>query len=140
MGGPDLRRCGGVTVAKRRANQEGSIYQRSSDGRWIGAMRMGYGPDGKPLRQYVPASSRGEVAVKLKILQREFDDGLLPQDGHVTLSALFERWCGDVMRFQVEASTLENYASIARMHILPSLEHKKLIELNVSDVDRLLSP
>ena len=115
------------------------IYQRSSDERWIGALRMGYGPNGKPLRKYVSASSRGKVVVKLKVLQREFDDGLLPRDGHVTLSVLFERRCDDVMRHQVEASTLTNYASIAKVHILPSLGHKKLVELNVNDVDRLLS-
>jgi integrase len=43
------------------------------------------------------------------------------------------------MRHQVEASTLDNYMCIARVHILPSLGHKKLIDLNVNDVDRLLS-
>jgi integrase len=43
------------------------------------------------------------------------------------------------MRHQVEASTLRNYMSVARIHILPTLGHKKLIDLNVNDVDRLLS-
>ena len=126
-------------MAKRRANHEGSIYQRSADGRWIGAIRMGYGPNEKPLRKYVSANTRGEVARKLKHLQRQIDDGLLPRDGHITLSTLFERWCEDVMRHQVEASTLRNYMSVARIHILPTLGHKKLIDLNVNDVDRLLS-
>ena len=126
-------------MAKRRANHEGSIYQRRSDGRWIGAVRMGYGPNGRPLRKYVSASTRYKVASKLKILQRQIDDGLLPKDGNITLSNLFERWGEDVMRHQVEASTLHNYMSIARIHILPTLGYKKLIELNVNDVDRLLS-
>jgi integrase len=135
-----LRQLGrGDTVAKRRANHEGSIYQRNADGRWIGAIRMGYGPNGRPLRRYVSAKTRGEVARKLKLLQRQIDDGLLPRDGHITLSTLFERWCDDVMRHQVEASTLRNYMSIARIHILPTLGYKKLIDLNVNDVDRLLS-
>jgi integrase len=100
---------------------------------------MGYGPNGRPLRKYVSANTRSKVASKLKVLQRQFDDGLLPKDGHITLSTLFERWCEDVMRHQVEASTLRNYTSIARIHILPTLGHKKLIDLNVNDVDRLLS-
>ncbi len=126
-------------MAKRRANHEGSIYQRSSDGRWIAALRMGHGPNGQPLRKYVSATSRSRVVVKLRVLQREFDEGLLPRDGQVTLTVLFERWCDDVMRHQVAASTLANYASIARLHILPSLGHKKLFELNVADVDHLLS-
>jgi integrase len=100
---------------------------------------MGYGPNGRPVRKYVSASTRHKVASKLKILQRQIDDGLLPKDGNITLSNLFERWGEDVMRHQVEASTLHNYMSIARIHILPTLGHKKLIELNVNDVDRLLS-
>jgi integrase len=100
---------------------------------------MGQGPNDKPLRKYVSATTRSKVAHKLKVLQRQFDDGLLPTDGHITLSTLFERWCEDVMRHQVEASTLRNYMSIARIHILPTLGHKKLIDLNVNDVDRLLS-
>jgi integrase len=100
---------------------------------------VGYGPNGRPLRKYVSANSRSKVASQLKVLQRQFDDGLLPTDGHITLSTLFEHWCEDVMRHQVEASTLRNYMSIARIHILPTLGHKKLIDLNVNDVDRLLS-
>jgi len=74
--------CGkGVAVAKRRANHEGSIYQRKSDGRWIGAIRMGYGPNGRPLRKYVSASTRYKVVGKLKVLQRQIDDDLLPKPG-----------------------------------------------------------
>ena len=126
-------------MATRRANHEGSIYQRNIDGRWIGAVRMGCGPNGKPLRKYVSAKTRGEVAKKLKILQRQIDDGLLPRDGHTTLAVLFERWSQDVMRHQVEESTLRNYMTVARYHILPTLGHKKLVDLNVNDVDRLLS-
>ncbi|MDE3094202.1 MAG: site-specific integrase [Acidobacteriota bacterium] len=126
-------------MASRRANHEGSIYQRSSDGRWIGAIRMGRGPDGRHLRKYVTASTRSKVAIKLKALQRQVDDGLLPKDGHITLSTLFERWTEDVMRHHVEASTLRNYRSIARIHLLPVLGHREIVALNVDDVDRLLS-
>ncbi len=126
-------------MATRRANHEGSIYQRSSDGRWIAAIRTGRGPQGQLRRKYVSARSRREVVVKLRALQRELDDGLLARDSRITLTALFERWCEDVMRHQVQASTLRNYASVARVHILPSLGHKRLAELNVTDVDHLLS-
>ncbi|NNN08754.1 MAG: site-specific integrase [Acidimicrobiaceae bacterium] len=73
------------------------------------------------------------------MLQRQIDDGLLPKDGNITLSLLFERWSQDVMRHQVEETTLSNYMSVVRHHILPALGHKKLVELNVNDIDRLLS-
>jgi len=105
----------------------------------MAAMRMGYGPNGKPLRKYVSASTRSKVVVKLKVLQREYDDGLLPRDGQITLSVLFARWREDVMRHRVQDTTLANYASVATTHILPSLGHKRIADLRVADVDHLLS-
>ncbi len=126
-------------MASRRANHEGSLYQRSSDARWIGAVRLGRGPDGRAVRKYVSGTSRSEVAKKLKVLQRQFDDGQLPRDFHVTLSTLFERWFEDVMRHQVEANTLNNYRSIVRHHIVPALGNVLIVNLNANDVDRLLS-
>ena len=64
----DVLECGrGVTVTTRRANHEGSNYQRSSDGRWIGAIRTGRGANGKPLRKYVSASTRFKVVGKLRL-------------------------------------------------------------------------
>ena len=126
-------------MARRRANHEGSIYQRSSDGRWIGAIRLGRGSDGRPLRRYVSATSRAQVVKKLKVLQRQIDEGTLPRDGQITVSTLFQRWSTDIMRFQVEANTLTNYMSIARIHILPSVGQRRLVDLHVNGVDRLLS-
>jgi integrase len=43
------------------------------------------------------------------------------------------------MRHHVEASTLRNYTRIARIHILPTLGHKELVDLNVNDVAHLLA-
>lgn len=54
-------------MTTRRANHEGSNYQRSSDGRWIGAIRTGRGANGKPLRKYVSASTRFKVVGKLRL-------------------------------------------------------------------------
>ncbi len=126
-------------MAARRANHEGSLYQRSSDGRWIGAVRLGRDEHGVPRRKYVSGTSRSDVAKKLKVLQRQFDDGLLPRDGSITVATLVTRWTQDVIRHQVEASTLRNYDAIARCHLLPSLGHRRLGELTVLDVDHLLS-
>jgi hypothetical protein len=52
---------------------------------------------------------------------------------------LFERWFNDVMRHQIAPSTFSNYQTVVRMHVLPILGRKKLVELTVSDVDKLLS-
>jgi integrase len=94
---------------------------------------------GKPLRKYVSAKKRTEVVEKLKDLRRKIDDRLLLKDESVKVAELFERWFEDVMRHQIAPSTFSNYQTVVRMHILPCLGNKKLVELNVGDVDKLLS-
>ncbi|MHB8380655.1 MAG: tyrosine-type recombinase/integrase [Acidimicrobiales bacterium] len=126
-------------MTPRRSNHEGSIYQRKSDGLWMGVAHMGYDSLGKPLRRYVSGKKRTEVVKKLKDLRRKIDDGLLLKDEDVKVAELFERWFDDVMRHQIAPSTFSNYQTVVRMHILPRLGSKKLVELNVSDVDKLLS-
>ena len=126
-------------MTPRRSNHEGSIYQRKSDGLWMGVAHVGYDPSGKPLRKYVSSKKRPEVVRRLKELRRRIDDGQLLKDDGVTVSELFERWFDDVMRHQIAPSTFSNYQTVVRMHILPILGRKKLVELTVSDVDKLLS-
>jgi integrase len=126
-------------MTPRRSNHEGSIYQRKSDGLWLGVAHVGYDASGKPLRKYVSSKKRFEVVRQLKELRRKIDDGLLLKEGGVTLTELFERWFNDVMRHQIAPSTFSNYQTVVRMHILPILGGKKLIDLTVSDVDKLLS-
>jgi hypothetical protein len=48
-------------MAPRRSNHEGSIYQRTSDGLWMGVAHVGYDSLGKPLRRYVSSKKRTEV-------------------------------------------------------------------------------
>ena len=126
-------------MTPRRANHEGSIYQRNADGRWMGVAHLGYDEAGKQLRRYVSAKTRTEVVRKLKQLRRKFDDGLLLKADGVKVAELIERWFNDAMRHQIAPSTFANYQTVVRMHILPSIGTKRLVDLTVSDVDRLLS-
>ena len=123
----------------RRGNSEGSIYQRSSDGRWLGVATVRLDPAGRPIRRTVSAKTRAEVVRKLKVLSREIDDGLVTAERAPTLEGLFERWFVDVMAREVVRSTIDNYRSIVKFHILPTLGRKKVDELTVAEVDRLLA-
>jgi hypothetical protein len=42
---------------RQRGNGEGSIYQRSSDGRWLGVLTVGYSPRGSLVRKSVSATT-----------------------------------------------------------------------------------
>ena len=126
-------------MTSRRGNHEGSIYRRASDQRWVGQLLLGYDGLGRPIRRFVTAKTRSEVAQKLKQLRRQFDDGLTVPDAGLKLEALFERWFEDVLRHQVAPSTFSNYRALTVKHIVPALGKKKISALMVTDVDRLLS-
>ncbi|HUX04652.1 MAG TPA: site-specific integrase [Acidimicrobiales bacterium] len=126
-------------MAGRRGNHEGSIYQRASDQRWMGVALVGYDGLGKPIRKYVSAKTRTEVVQKLKAVRRQLDDGLPVADAGLKVAELFERWHEDILRHQVGLAASSNYMSVAQHHILPTLGNKKVVDLKVTDVDRLLS-
>ena len=123
----------------RRRNSEGSIYQRAADRRWIGVVSVGCNPSGKPIRKYVSAMTRNEVVHKLEQLRRQFDEGQPVLGSAPKVGDLFARWSQDVLRHRVAPSAADNYKSVALNHILPTLGHKKVTDLSVADVDRLIS-
>jgi integrase len=49
------------------------------------------------------------------------------------------RWLEDVLSREVAQSTLDNYGSVVKFHILPSLGKRKITDIKVADVDRLLA-
>lgn len=126
-------------MAGQRANGEGSVYQRASDKRWLGAATIGYDTNGRLKRKLVSAKTRTEVVQKMRKLQQQLDDGLPAPDTSLTVSQLVDRWLMDVNRHQVTASTASNYRAMAEHHIKPALGKKKVASLTTSDVDRLIS-
>jgi integrase len=126
-------------VAGKRGNGEGTIYQRASDGLWLGVLLVGIDGAGKPVRKYISAKTRVEVVRKFKVLQRQLDDGLPVPDGTLTIGNLFTRWYEDVLRHQVTINTASNYKSVADNHIIPTLGKKRLGLLTTNDVDRLIA-
>ena len=126
-------------MGKRRGNREGSIYQRSSDGRWLGVACVGVRPSGRPIRRTVSATTRAEVVRKLKVLHREIDDGLVTAERSPTLAVLLERWFEDVLAREIARSTLDNYRSIATHHLIPAFGKKRVDQLTVADVDQMLA-
>jgi integrase len=126
-------------MAGRRMNNEGSVYQRASDSRWIGAVTLGYDERGKLRRKTVSGKTKAEALAKLKVLQRTTDDGLPPPDDRMTVSQLIDRWKSDVLHHQVAQTAADNYAAIAEHHIIPTLGRKRVSRLTPADVDRLMS-
>ena len=126
-------------MSGRAANGEGSLYQRTSDGRWVGAVFLGYDATGRPLRKTVGAKTRAEAAKKKRELQQHVDQGLPPPDDRLTVTGLFEHWLTQVLPHRVAPATVGNYTSLFNTHIKPALGRKRLMRLQPDDVQHLIN-
>ena len=66
-------------MAGRRTKGEGSIYQRESDGRWVGVVDLGF-VGGKRLRPQVTAKTLRELRPKFKALKEQIEKGILTDE------------------------------------------------------------
>jgi integrase len=126
-------------VTGRRMNGEGSVYQRTSDGRWVGAVTVGYTATGTMRRKTVTAKTKSEVLTKMRAVRRNLDDGLPTPDDRLTVGQVLDRWMNDVLRHQVAPIAFENYKSVADLHIRPTLGKRQVTKLVPADVDALMS-
>jgi integrase len=118
-------------TAMARGHNEGSLYLRKRDNRWVAAVTM---PDGsRPSRS---APDKAEARRLLRELLRKRDQGLSAGRDE-SLSRFLERWLADV-RPRLAPKTWHRHEQIIRLHISPNLGRIPLAALSVNDVRRLL--
>jgi hypothetical protein len=64
------------STARRRGHGEDSIYFDETKSRYVGAVSLGFGSDGKRNRRKVTGRTKQQVRDKLKALHAELDRGL----------------------------------------------------------------
>jgi len=116
----------------RRANKDGSIYQRK-DGRWVAAVSR---PDKKRVTAY--AHSKAEAREKLlRLLVAAPDDANAGNPG-MTVAEWAQVWIESLSQ-TVRPRTEKVYADTLRLHILPALGHLGLGTVTLADVDALIA-
>jgi integrase len=118
-------------MAKRRGNNEGSIYRRK-DGYWVAQ----YGVEtatGRKTR-YIYGKRREEVREKLTKAIADRDGGLVYDADNMTVGEYLERWLNDSMRDTVRQRTWERYEQFVRVHLTPALGKIKLEKLTSAHV------
>ncbi|MDP9365219.1 MAG: site-specific integrase [Chloroflexota bacterium] len=121
-------------MTKRRGHNEGSIYQRDSDGRWVGAISL---PNGK--RKSLYGKTRKEVQDKLRAAFRDAESGLDLTSRQQTVGQYMTRWLEDVAKPGVRPSTFKSYESYVRLHIVPALGRHHVAKLTPQDVQAFLN-
>jgi integrase len=118
-------------MAKRRGNNEGSIYRRK-DGYWVGQ----YGVEtatGRKTR-YIYGKRREEVREKLTKAIADRDGGLVYDADNMTVGEYLDRWLNDSVRDTVRQRTWERYEQFVRVHLTPALGKIKLAKLTPAHV------
>jgi integrase len=121
-------------MAKRRGNNEGSIYRRK-DGYWVGQ----YGVEtttGRKTR-YIYGKRREEVREKLTKAIADRDGGFIFDDENMSVGEYLERWLNDSVRGSVRASTHASYERQIRRYIVPAIGRIKLGKLTPAHVQHL---
>jgi integrase len=117
---------------RRRANGEGTLYQRA-DGRWEGAAYI-RDATGQTTRVRVYGKTRREAADKLtkKINDHRQNAPRTAQDPSV--ADYLTHWLEHVAVHTVRPSTLARYRTCVRLYLIPALGAKKLTRLTAKDV------
>lgn len=125
-------------MVDRRGHGEGGLHWEESRQRWVATVYVGYSPSGRRRKVKVSATTKTAARAELRRLLRERDDGRRPEDGTYTVQSAVESWLTYGLNGRSRA-TIENRASLARRHIIPSLGQRRLSELTADDVSKWLA-
>lgn len=121
----------------RRGNNEGSIYRYRNG--WAGQVSL---PDGRRPTFYGP--TREQVREKMSDALRAAQDGTPVITTQITVGEYLEQWVTVVLPARVVAgtlaeSTMESYALLVRLHIVPVLGRHKLRDLSTAHVRKWMT-
>lgn len=124
-------------MARRGAN-EGSVYQRTSDGKWIGSIHLGY-EGGRRRRKTVYGATQQEVIRRLRALQFGIEQGVdVTTPETLKLGAYLVTWL-ETVRQSLRPSTFESYSSWVRLYLEPDFRHRRIKDVTPSELTRYLS-
>lgn len=111
---------------------DGTLYQRSSDGRWFGAYENGYHPNGKRRRSTVSAATEGEAKRKLRDAIRAKRAGQ-----QVSRNLTVKKWADDYLKIRVRQLAPKAYRAAEnpiRLWVVPTIGHRLIGDLTPADI------
>jgi hypothetical protein len=100
----------------KRANNEGSIYRRGKDGRWVAAVQLGY-QNGRRVRKALYARTQADARRLLRDAQDDRKRGTLGKGERRATGEYLEWWLENCVKDSVRPRTYERYADLARRHL-----------------------
>lgn len=122
----------------RRANNEGSIFQRG-DGRWGGALTMGYDENGKIIRKTIYGKSRAEVVKKLSEISGRMKSNSYDLVEQNDLETLMFEYLMTFKKSAVSPRTFEGNIRNFKLHIAPLIGKMKVYEIDNYAIQKLVN-
>ncbi len=127
-----------VITKYRRANGEGTIYQRK-DGRWTGAVTIGYDENGKQIKKTVYGRNQTEVAKKLSDISGRLKSNSYEVMEKKTFGELMSEWLLVFKKSAVTPRTFEGIIRNYRLHIEPIIGKMKIYEIDTFVVQQVFN-
>jgi integrase len=115
---------------EKRGYRTGTIYQRSSDGRWIASLPDGHGGRAR----YVTGKTREDV--ERRLAEATSSPSRRRNQGE-TVAAYLRRWFEGARR-DLRPRTADGYEQLLEGHVIPAVGRLRLAELSPADVDRMI--
>jgi integrase len=118
-----------------------SVYRRASDGKWVGTLDLGRDASGRRRRHVVYGQLKREVVAKLEEARHRLAADEPVKDARLTVAMFVSDWIRKALpASQRKATTQDNYATIARTHLVPApFGAITLDKLRPSDIEALLT-
>ncbi|MFJ4713161.1 tyrosine recombinase XerC [Streptomyces sp. NPDC088785] len=129
MTDPELPKRG-----RRAGNGEDTIYWDSAKNRYVGAVSLGYAPNGERRRPKVYGKTKTEVRQKIRDLKKEVQSGVKAPANYTVTDAVKD-WLERGLKGREEKGTIGKNRSMANKHLIPLIGKAKLKDLSADDVD-----
>ncbi|MDM2539043.1 site-specific integrase [Mycobacteroides abscessus] len=117
---------------KRRPRGLGGLFKRSN-GLWTGSVEIPT-VDGKRRRSEVSSKDYKTAVEKLRKLQDDVANGILPVTGKTTVDQWMTRWLESVHGPSLRPKALKSYSDTYRLHISPYIGSKRLDKLTSEEI------
>ena len=128
-----------VQQSVRRNNNEGSIFQRKSDGKWVGSVTIGYDNKGRQKKKVVYGKNRTEVAMKLAEISGRLKSDSYDLVEKKTFGELMFDWLMVFKKSAVTPRTFEGIIRNFRLHIQPMIGNMKVYEIDTFVVQKVMN-
>lgn len=119
-------------MARKRANGEGSIYQRK-DGRW----GYSFTYEGKQINRI--ARTQAEAARRLREEIAKTEAGTYSDPTKITVEGWLHRWLKEYAATAVRPSTLSTYQATTKNHLVPSLGKIRIQQLRQDQIQAFVN-